>query len=417
MSIFDMIASFIVEKYFVIIGIVIGLSILNDFICIATDAAFYIYDYFTDPLILRQREINNNNNINSRRISSSNDNNNNNLRRVMGDESMGGHASSIRRVNNNNYNYNNRGGSNSNLSNEEDEDTSYYYVPPHLLRQTIQTSGLHNMPRRNVRLVPPEQTRNHCRPPLHRPPLHRNLRSMRLNIASTTTTIAENQEEDNHAINSVVEQVMIVDAPIPILVADELRNVDDFNNNEEGGEEEGDNFFQFILPADFGAAIGSSTNGETGEDGGVSLTYSVSEDGGDSTASSTLVGEDTIIMPSPIMLVSEEVDGEETTTEPVVVPAAAEEEDSNELNGVPLVVEANDEVEGVATTVAAEEEEEEEEEEDAIGCIAIHGDGEGGRETTSASMLGSIWVNHPDYHGCMVRRSSRIMLKSGLRLG
>ncbi len=412
MSIFDMIASFIVEKYFVIIGIVIGLSILNDFICIATDAAFYIYDYFTDPLILRQREINNNNNINSRRISSSNDNNNNNLRRVMGDESMGGHASSIRRANNSNYN--NRGGSNSNLSNEEDEDTSYYYVPPHLLRQTIQTSGLHNMPRRNVRLVPPEQTRNHCRPPLHRPPLHRNLRSIRLNIASTTT-IAENQEEDNHAINSVVEeQVMIVDAPVPILVADELRNGDDFNNDEEGGEEDGDNyFFQFILPADFGASIGSSTNGESGDDG-ASLTYSVSEDGGDSTASSTLVGKDTIIMPSPTILVSEEFDGEEVPTEPVVVPAAAEEEEeeeeSNELFGVPQVVEDN-EVEGVVATVAAEEEE------DAIGCIAIHDDGEGGREATSTSMLGSIWVNHPDYHGCMVRRSSRIMLRLGLRLG
>ena len=55
LSICGMIASFIVEKYFVIIGIVIGLSILNDFIRIATDAAFYIYDYFTDPLILRQR--------------------------------------------------------------------------------------------------------------------------------------------------------------------------------------------------------------------------------------------------------------------------------------------------------------------------------------------------------------------------
>ena len=42
MSIFDMIASFIVEKSFVMIGIVIGLSILNDFFCIATDAAFYL---------------------------------------------------------------------------------------------------------------------------------------------------------------------------------------------------------------------------------------------------------------------------------------------------------------------------------------------------------------------------------------
>jgi hypothetical protein len=77
---FDMmIAHRLADAVFIVVGIILMNSILGDIINIAFD----MYDFFTDPFILRQRQWNNNNNNSS--ISSSNiniiNNNNNNLHR------------------------------------------------------------------------------------------------------------------------------------------------------------------------------------------------------------------------------------------------------------------------------------------------------------------------------------------------
>ena len=60
-SFFDMTAQLLAEHYSVIIGLVIGIFIMNTFLRIAVDTAFDVYDYYTDPLVLRQRNNNNNN--------------------------------------------------------------------------------------------------------------------------------------------------------------------------------------------------------------------------------------------------------------------------------------------------------------------------------------------------------------------
>jgi len=60
-SFFDRIAQFLAEHYFVVVGLVIGIGFMNTFICITVDTAFDVYDYYTDPLILRQKNNNNNN--------------------------------------------------------------------------------------------------------------------------------------------------------------------------------------------------------------------------------------------------------------------------------------------------------------------------------------------------------------------
>jgi hypothetical protein len=364
--------------------------------------AFDMLDDYIESRFLRNNNKWNNNNNNNNSINNNNNNrrsdisgssNNYHLHRVLEVEPLNSHATSIRQVfNNNNSN------SNSN-SNDNDNDTSYYYMPPHHLRQTIESTGLHNMPRRNARLVPPKETRNHRRPPLH-PDIFYADSDSTTDTLSTDAPATTNEDDDT-----------IIDITAPSLLSintshgGEVDDDDDDDDNDEDDDEDSiDNMHYFLLPADFESTTTVATmtrSHREDEVDAVSFAYSestvIGEEWCDEVGWELINEESNELFGVPLAPAQEE--------EVVVV---VEELPQELLSEVEVVDDGTAEVELFEATdveAVAEEEEEVLEEE-------AHVD-EGGEEVT-AVLLGSIWVKHPKYT-CMVRRSSRVLLMMSVK--
>jgi hypothetical protein len=460
MSFFDMIANhpaqpLVLDAIFVIVGIIIMMSILDDMIPFAFD----VYENVIEPR-LRLMWNNNNNNNNNNSHSNSNSNSHGN-----GNSNIGSNSNSI--VINRNNNHSRRRASEDEPL--EEEDTSYYYLPPQLLLQTI-NSGVDTLRRREGRSAQSEGVvaRDQGRPPIY-PRRRRHRRSSRRRTSNRTT----NTNTDNNTNEDRIEEEEDVSTPtLPVLSEEGLAppvdtstvatSFSDFVSH--GGEDEGDKnsntntgakeeigdvdvnnttaSFSFAWPSDFGPSLSNSggSSGVGNED--ASLTYSEGSDNeeldfdldilDDSTnPSSTQQPEEPAVI--IVSLANEDLDVVERHPEPILP------EESNELFGVPLSpvqveevvvvedlpqeqllseVEAEDDGTAAAMELfvvagecnhmeAVAKEEEEVPEEDAQALVDEGGD----EEATNTVMLGSIWVKHPKYTG-MVRRSSRLMLMS-----
>ena len=413
MSFFDMIANhlaqpLVLDGIFVVIGIIIVMSILDDLIPFAFDVS----EYVIEPRLRLMWNNNNKNNSNSNRGNGNNNNRGSDIgnssnnyyhsHRVSEVEPLNSHASSIRHVfNNNNNNINN---------NSTNNDTSYYYMPPHHLRQTIESTGLHNMPRRNARLVPPKETRNHRRPPLH-PDIFYADSDSTTDTLSTDAPATTNEDDDT-----------TIDITAPSLLSINTSHGGEVDDDIEDDDEDSiDNLHYFLLPADFESTTSTAT-----------MTRSHQEDELD--AVSFAYSESTGVI------------GEEWCDEVHISDGEVEEmgwelinEESNELFGVPLAPAQEEEVVSVeelvpqdellseveavddgtaemellfATTGECNHVEAVAEEEEEVLEEEAHVD-EGGEEVT-AVLLGSIWVKHPKYT-CMVRRSSRVLLMMSVK--
>jgi len=401
-SFFDMIANhlaqpLVLDGIFVVIGIIIVMSILDDLIPFAFD----VYEYVIEPRLLRLMwSNNNNNNSNSNR---GNGNNNNrrsdisgssnyyHLHRVSEVEPLNSHASSIRHVlNNNNNNINN---------NSSDNDTSYYYMPPHHLRQTIESTGLHNMPRRNARLVPPKETRNHRRPPLH-PDIFYADSDSTTDTLSTDAPATTNEDDDT-----------TIDITAPSLLSINTSHGGEVDDDIEDDDEDSiDNLHYFLLPADFESTTAVATitrSHREDEVDAVSFAYSestvIGEEWCDEVGWELINEESNELFGVPLAPAQEEevvVVAVEELPQELLSEVEAVDDGTAEMELFAATGECNHDVEAVA------EEEEEVLEEEA------HVD-EGGEEVTTV-LLGSIWVKHPKYT-CMVRRSSRVLLMMSVK--
>ena len=407
MSFFDMIANhlaqpLVLDGIFVVIGIIIVMSILDDLIPFAFD----VYEYVIEPRLrlMWSNNNNNNNNSNSNRGNGNNNNrrsdignsSNNNYyhsHRVSEVERLNSHASSIRHVlNNNNNNINN---------NSSDNDTSYYYMPPHHLRQTIESTGLHNMPRRNARLVPPKETRNHRRPPLH-PDIFYADSDSTTDTLSTDAPATTNEDDDTTTIDITAAPSLLS------ITTSHGGEVDD--DIEDDDEDSIDNLHYFLLPADFESTTTVATmtrSHREDEVDAVSFAYSEStimgEEWCDEVGWELINEESNELFGVPLAPAQEE----EVASVEELVPqdellseVEAVDDGTAEMELFAATGECNHDVEAVAKE--AEEELEEE----------AHVD-EGGEEVTTV-LLGSIWVKHPKYT-CMVRRSSRVLLMMSVK--
>ena len=455
MSFFDMIANhpaqpLVLDAIFVVIGIIIVMSILDDLIPFAFD----VYEYVIEPRLRLMWNNNNNNNSNSNsrgnRNSSRNSNsiiirNNNSRRRASEEEPLSIQASTGRVVSNNNV----------------EEDTSYYYLPPQLLLQTI-NSGVDNMPAQSEGVV----ARDQGRPPVY--PRRRRRRRRRTSNRTTTIIITTTTNNDNNTNEDrIVEEEDASTPTLPVLSDQGLAPPVDTSTvaslfsdfASHGGEDEGDEnsnntntgaeeevgdvnnttaSFSFTLPSDFGTSVSNSGDSGVGNEDAASLTYSESNGDGELDFDLDTLDDNTNLSstqqpeePTDIDILANEDSDEVDMMDWEPIP-----EESNELFGVPLApaqeeeeivvvedlpqellseVEAVDDrtaemdqfsAAGACTHVetVAEEEEEVLEEEAQVD--------EGGEvEATATIWLGSVWVKHPKY-ACMVRRSSRVMLMS-----
>jgi hypothetical protein len=263
------------------------------------------------------------------------------------------------------------------------------------------------MPRRNARLVPPKETRNHRRPPLHPNHFYDDSDST-TDTLSTDAPASTTNEGDDTMINITAPSLLSINTSHGGEVDDDI---------EDDDEDSIDNLHYFLLPVDFESTTSAAT-----------MTRSHQEDELD--AVSFAYSESTGVI------------GEEWCGEVHISDGEVEEmgwelinEESNELFGVPLAPAQEEEVASVEELVpqdellseveavddgtaemellfatntgecnhveaVAEEEEEVLEEEAQV---------DEAREEVTAVLLGSIWVKHPKYT-CMVRRSSRVLL-------
>jgi hypothetical protein len=455
MSFFDMIANhpaqpLVLDAIFVVIGIIIVMSILDDLIPFAFD----LYEYVIEPRVrLMWNSNNNNSNSNSRgnRNSSRNSNsiiirNNNSLRRASEEEPMSSRASTGRVVSNNNV----------------EEDTSYYYLPPQLLLQTI-NSGVDNMPPRRRRGRRSAQSEGVVATDQGLPPVYPRRRRRTSNRKITTTTTTTNNDTNTN-VDRIMEEEDASTPTLPVLSEEGLAPPVDTSTvaslfsefASHGGEDEGDEnsnntntgaeeevgdvnnttaSFSFALPSDFGTCLSNRGGSGVGNED-ASLTYSESNGDGELDFDLDTLDDNTNLSstqqpdePADIDILANE-DSDEVDMDGEPIP-----EESNELFGVPLapaqeeeVVDAVEELPqeqllseveavddgtaemelfaaaGGCNHVEAVAEAEEEEVLEEVAQVD-----EGGEEATTTVLLGSIWVKHPKY-ACMVRRSSRVML-------
>ena len=408
-SFFDMIAHLLADHYFVVVSVVIGIIYMNTFIRIAVDTAFDVYDYYTDPLILRQRNNKKNNNI----CSHSNTIINNSQqcgRRRMEDKPLNSQASSIRAVQNNVNNYNNG----DNTTEESEDDTCYYYLPQHHLRQTIQYSALQNMPQRNVCFVAPEKTKNHRRPPLYRNVVSKPA-SIGINHSDSTYSISYHSEDattttangnENDANNIMIDGMtavspLLLNSPevelfdlVPVFLPCIASPGVEFEMEDDDEDSTAAEHYFFSFPDNFGDSSASATIYNVDKlDDVTSLCWSYSEtsedEDDDGNVSARLIMEE--------FDESNSLDASTTTHVTITADDSAVlfNEGVNEDNG--------------GSTTTAELQPVINNDDD----LSQGGGWDNSTSSTTAPLLGTIWVKHPK-HGCMVRRSLRLFMLSRL---
>jgi hypothetical protein len=493
-SFFDTIAQLLAEHYVVVVGLVIGILSLNTFIRIIVDTAFDLYDYYTDPLIIRQR--NNKNNKNNSSICSRNNTiiHNSQCGRRMEDEPLNSQASSIPAVHNNNNNNKNRNNNNNNNRLNLDKvspiyaqfyyhskGASYFYLPQDHHRQTIRSSALQNMPRRNVRFVPPEETKNHRRPPLYRNVVQKpasignnnhsenmdSNTSYHSDEATTTTIIDGNEDKANKiTIDMIAVSPLLMDSPEVKLLASApvfLPNVTSpgVEFEMEGDDEDSitaEDYF-FSLPDNFGGSSAkkvdkledvaslcwsySETSEDEDDDDNVAALlmeefeemdaddedsttaehslFSLPDNFGDSSASATInnvvnLEEDVPSLCWSYSEMSEAQDDDENVSALLMEEFGeieADNEDSTTAEHYLFSLPDNFGDSSASATIPSFSEPSEDEDDDNVSALLMEEFEDMETSNTTAPLLGTIWVKHPK-HGCMVRRSVRLLRPSRL---
>ena len=104
------------------------------------------------------------------------------------------------------------------------------------------------MPRRNARLVPPKETRNHRRPPLH-PDIFYADSDSTTDTLSTDAPATTNEDDDT-----------TIDITAPSLLSINTSHGGEVDDDIEDDDEDSiDNLHYFLLPADFESTTSAAT--------------------------------------------------------------------------------------------------------------------------------------------------------------
>ena len=299
--------------------------------------------------------------------------------------------------------------------------------------------------------MPPKETRGHRRPPIHpiivfdetRDSSSRSISNDATTDtiidhlgAPTTTTVNEEEEEENRYDSD--GDIIMIDtttavlppllppsppeveflAPAPVLLLSTIASPEgkvDIDEDEDSTT--GEHYYFFSLPGDYRLrATSPEINVDEGHEDVASLSYSESDEEVNSYNSdandSVLIGE-----------VIEEMDGLNSPTAGLIAVTynndamneseGTEEEEETDSSPPLLFAES--------TQVLLDEEVMIEDDGGSMTTAAldqlVNANHEGGAfwneatSSTTAPLLGSIWVKHPK-HGCMVRRSSRLIMLS-----
>ncbi len=284
-------------------------------------------------------------------------------------------------------------------------------------------------------MVPPKETRNHCRPPLYR------------NVVQKPATIGNNNSYNNdNDINDSADSIYHFDAPTtttdgddadsmksttalcPLLPSPEVEFLDSvpmflpyialpggkFDGEEDEDSDTAEHYF-FLLPDSFVDRMSPRINVNKGFKDFASLSYSeFSEDEDNDDIASALIMEE--------FEESDSLDASTTTLVTIAAENNAMDEQDEVVNSPPILFTESTQVllnkEVIENDDSRSTTTDEQESVVNIDDGLSHGDewDDATCSSTAPFLLGSIWVKHPK-HGCMVRRSSRLIVLSRLGRG